>query len=349
MRPVYFVVGLLIVITLLGSAAAAYISNPPSSTPTPTPVVSTPTPMPTLPQSNEKGIQLKTISFPTAPAPTVPASTPLPTTEASCGHDHQKTDACSCIPPETSETWACVITLDQYNQYRTSDCPGEGYVQLGGYPDTNYYCVYDSLRAGYQKNPVGSSWCGSFCYGKPVIYLYPEQPTLVDVTLTIPGRVTESIPQYPENGWKQVLALPGGMIWYQGNRYNELYYETSVTQHIIPDSGVYIPKLYLQSYLTKYTTQLGLTKLEQKEFLEYWLPKLNKLEANYMFFSVLTPEQKESVDHVDITPKPDSFIEFLVYFRPEQTIGITKPLMIKAPPARLGFTAVEWGGTIDSN
>jgi hypothetical protein len=50
---------------------------------------------------------------------------------------------------------------------------------------------------------------------------------------------------------------------------------------------------------------------------------------------------------VNISPKPDTFIEILVYFKPlKQQIPLA-PLILPVTPKRIGFTAVEWGGTID--
>jgi len=55
------------------------------------------------------------------------------------------------------------------------------------------------------------------------------------------------------------------------------------------------------------------------------------------------------VDKVIITPEPDTFIFFLAYFKPLSQPIQVKPLMLPLePPKRVGFTAVEWGGTIDN-
>ncbi len=183
--------------------------------------------------------------------------------------------------------------------------------------------------------------------GKPVIYLYPTKPTYVNVSLKIPGIITESIPTYPENGWQNVLASPGGTLTYQNSVYHELYYESAVGGVKAPSTGVVIPVSDLQTKLTTLTSRLGLLHKEQQEFLDYWLPKLEDLHTPYILFSIIDPAEKERIDHIEITPKPDTMIEFLVYFRPLQTdVAPVAPLVLPNPPERRGFTAVEWGGTI---
>lgn len=339
MRPIYLILGLLLFVGLLGSVALSQVNNSPSQ-PSPTPVIHTPTPAPTLPQSNEKGIQLKTITFPTSPA------TPTPSSLPACGHDQVMTPGCSC-PAGSVVTVLCDFTGDQ----AFGACPdgGERVDEQPG--DTDKKCLYRNEGGpdnGYTKH-LNDSSCNMFCFGKPVIYLYPEVPTSVNVTLTIPGQVTISIPEYPKDGWKNILANPGGKLEYQGKTYSELYYESEVSRNISPVGGVYIPVSHLEEQLRMYIQKLGLKENEEDEYINYWMPKLTSLHSQFIYFSVLTNEQKEAMDKVTILPKPDTFIQFITYFKPTNTIYPTTPLTIQTPPKRTGFTAVEWGGTIDTH
>ena len=60
---------------------------------------------------------------------------------------------------------------------------------------------------------------------KPVIYLYPETPTEVSVTLTLTGRLTCTYPDY-EAGWDGFTAHPDGtLIFPNGKEYYCLYWE----------------------------------------------------------------------------------------------------------------------------
>jgi hypothetical protein len=148
--------------------------------------------------------------------------------------------------------------------------------------------------------------------------------------------------------WQNVLAHPDGTLVYQGGIYKELYYETEVDHVRQPKTGFVIPTAQLEERLTHITSQLGLKDNERQEFLEYWLPQLYELNSPYILFSLVEPDEKERIDHVDISPKPDTFINFLAYFKPVSSpFYDIEPLILPQAPKRVGFTAVEWGGTIE--
>lgn len=187
---------------------------------------------------------------------------------------------------------------------------------------------------------------GSFCLAKPVIYLYPTKTTFVDVKIQVPGKIIESDPLY-EGGWKNVEAHPDGSLIYKGHKYHELYYESSVNKVNPPLKGLVIPRNDIEKRLRDLTTKLGLIPFEQKELVDYWLPKLNELNSPYLLISVIDQKEKERIDHVEIAPAPDTKIEFLLYFKPLENLIDIKPLELLEIPKRIGFTEVEWGGTID--
>ena len=202
-----------------------------------------------------------------------------------------------------------------------------------------------SLVNEKRKDPA----CTEVCLGKPVIYLYPIEDMVVDVEVVTPGRIYISDPEYPEGGWKNVLAHPGGGLEYKGKEYHELYYETEVHDVKQPNDGIIIPSSQLKERLSGIVMRLGLKEHERDEFLDYWLPQLEELQSPFILFSVLDPVEKERVDHVEIAPKPDTFIDFIAYFRPLSVpYADLAPLVLpQEPPLRIGFTAVEWGGAID--
>lgn len=196
---------------------------------------------------------------------------------------------------------------------------------------------------------ISSSNTVALCVGKPVIYLYPKKDTWVDVQVKTEGKVVISDPQI-ENGntWKQVLAHPDGKLEYKENTYRELFYESETTTLNAPQKGIVISVSELETKLREYIMLLGLTqKDEQDEFLDWWVPRLKALHSPYIFFSVLEQQEKQRLDHVLISPKPDTFIEFIAYFRPMEKLESIKQLTLTPAPKREGFTAVEWGGIID--
>lgn len=286
---------------------------------------------------NDKGLIMTDLDFttptppPTTPQPTIIIPPYIPPPPGGC-EPYSEIDACECAAP-----------------------PYQIWVYCGGgLPPGPPTC--EGTSPSCADLPLTRPDCKAYCMGKPVIYLYPEKPTFVTVTLTIPGRIVESIPLIEswkletdsfKGGWKNVLALPGGILKYQNNYYRELYYESSIKHVNAPDNGIFISTEKLKEELKSETLKLGLIDIEADEFASYWLPLLQQLEKPYIFFSIISEEEKERTDRVEISPKPDVFIEFIAYFKGVDEKFQTKPFVYPAVPNRKGFTAIEWGGVID--
>ncbi len=175
--------------------------------------------------------------------------------------------------------------------------------------------------------------------GKPVIYLYPEQETEVNVKLDLKGEFTFTYPEYNE-GWT-VTAKPDGTIMSNGKQYSYLFWEGTM-----PDfktdfkEGFVVKGSESAGFLRDVLEKMGLTPKEYNEFIVYWAPKLQKNAYNKIYFA-----QKEYEKHarLDINPKPDSILRvFMVY---EKADGDTVlPEQKIKPFERKGFTVVEWGG-----
>ncbi len=272
--------------------------------------------------TGKQNIQLKNVSFQPKPSPSTD----------SCNHDMSKKadpDKCQCV------AWLI-------------KCEG------GSCKDIDY--TKSGIPSGMSCTQVDqSNWCqifgqdgdGWYCIGKPVIYLYPKKPTLVDVSVETEGDIVISDPHYPPGGWRQVLANPNGTLEYQNKQYRELFYETQSRALKRPESGVIMEKQNLKSQLLDFITKLGLSrKDEQQEFLEWWIPRLQAIKTDRLFVSILERNEKERIDKVNISPKPDTMIEFIVYFAPLADGETVAPLILPRTPKRIGFTAIEWGGVI---
>ena len=237
----------------------------------------------------------------------------------------------------------CYQVDDGIKKPTTCQCAGETMECVNG--QTKYIS-----GAHFTVNPCGKppySNGGSYCIGKPVIYLYPKNPTYVNVQVVTKGKIVVSNPMYPQKGWKNILANPNGTLYYRKQKYKELFYESSVNSFQKPYEGIVIPTSELTSRLNSLLSRLGLITNEKKEFISFWVPKLQALNAPYIFFSILSPSAKEAVDHVIITPKPETQIAFIAYFKPLDTAIYGSPLHLPPTPKRIGFTSVEWGGVID--
>ena len=159
-------------------------------------------------ESGKQNLQLKTMTF--KPKPT-------PVTD-SCNHDMSKPiddlDKCKCTAWVVKcEGGKCVdVDIDRSGMPGTKNSICQQF-------DQNKWC--EAFSGG------GDGW---YCIGKPVIYLYPEKPTLVDVTVKTEGKIVISDPQIETygglgspkqsvGGWTNVLANPDGTLLYQNKTY----------------------------------------------------------------------------------------------------------------------------------
>ncbi|MCR4263741.1 MAG: hypothetical protein NUV98_03435 [Candidatus Roizmanbacteria bacterium] len=202
-----------------------------------------------------------------------------------------------------------------------------------------------------QKASANPWWAAYLPESKPVIYLYPEQDMLVDISvLPKDGEVTVSDPFYNKyTGWNRIVARPDGSLIYDSQPYRFLYYETEVAGYTIPEEGFVIPTDELEPFLTGAVKTYGLNETETHEFIDYWVPRFkNDVSTPYMFVTFIQQEEIDRVVPLSIVPKPDTAIRIRPYFRPESEHRMVVPQSLPdTPPVRHGFTLVEWGGILD--
>lgn len=344
--PIFFIL-LLVGISVLFSNGITPKSKFSTSSPHPVTVKDQPS------YEKKSNLQLNKPLIATAithpPYPTLSVTpTPPPPGGPFCGIHKPKRDNCTCTDSPTDE-------LIVYCENIPGCTPtGGGLIIQDANGQNPKLDVCEFYQTAFYKSPqfdekrADTANCETWCYAKPVIYLYPTEPMFVDVSVTVPGEIIVSDPLYPEGGWKNVEAHPDGTLYYQGKKYKELFYESNVDDTRIPTRGLILKTTELREKLSIILTQLGLIKHERAEFIDFWIPRLEDLHTQYIFFSVIDPDEKQRIDHVTITPKPDTMIEFLAYFKGINMPLAPEPLILpKNPPQRIGFTAVEWGGTID--
>jgi hypothetical protein len=179
--------------------------------------------------------------------------------------------------------------------------------------------------------------------GKPVIYLYPKTETDVSVKLNFKGELMLTIPYY--NGGWDVTARPDGTIINKadGKKYPYLFWDgTADFSGWDFSSGFCVKAGDTGAFLREKLPALGLLPREYAEFIDYWQPILEKNKYNFITFST---EQYEAVAPLTVSPAPQTVIRVHMVYK-----GSDKPVSIpaqklEAPPAREGFTLVEWGGT----
>ena len=176
---------------------------------------------------------------------------------------------------------------------------------------------------------------------KPVLYLYPEKETGVNVRLDYDGELTCTYPAYGEGGWTVTAAPDGTLTDKSGQTYNYLYWEGASNGNCDFSRGFCVPGKNTAAFLEESLEKLGLTRREANEFTVYWLPRM---EANAFNLIAFQFDDYTSRAKLTITPQPDSLLRVFMAWRP-----LAEPVEIPEQdlPAfqRTGFAAVEWGGT----
>jgi len=180
---------------------------------------------------------------------------------------------------------------------------------------------------------------------KPVIYLYPEEPTEVTVKLDYNGELTCTYPDY-DNGWEVTAYSNGRLINRQdGNEYSYLFWEGKSKIKYDMSKGFVVKGEDTAEFLREKLEYMGLTPKEYNEFIVYWLPQMKENPYNLITFqnAIYTDNAK-----LDIKPEPDSILRVFMAFKP-----LAKPVTVREqtlePFVRQGFTVIEWGGTIIRN
>ena len=185
---------------------------------------------------------------------------------------------------------------------------------------------------------------GAEC-GKPVIYLYPTEKTEVNVKVTPRGGFSVTEPQYPEGGWN-VVAYPDGEIvdTRDSKVWPYLFWEGNGSVEGIPNKkGFVVAQREVEKTLREKLALLGLNQKETRDFMEFWLPRMQK--APYYFITFYDNALMNTIAPLAISPKPDSIIRILMDYEPLNAPKKVEPLKITTPQ-RNGFTVVEWGGVL---
>jgi hypothetical protein len=180
--------------------------------------------------------------------------------------------------------------------------------------------------------------------GKPVIYLYPTKETNVHVEVKPLGGFTVTEPAYGTNGW-DVRATPSGKLTNLADQkaYPYLFWEGIGYNYAKPTQGFVLKRENVQTEMKKILGRLGLNETEQKDFLEFWAPKLET--KPFVFVTFIDQKEFDKIAPLTVSPKPDSVIRVFMDYTPLEKEVTVAPLNIKTPE-RKGFTVVEWGGAL---
>lgn len=178
---------------------------------------------------------------------------------------------------------------------------------------------------------------------KPIIYLYPTEEINITVKLGYKNKLTSTYPKYVD-GW-EVVAKPDGTLIDKntGRELYSLYWEGKHTEPINMNEGFVVKGEDSIKFLEEKLAILGLNEKEAEEFIIYWLPKLEENKYNYIRFASID-EINENMP-LEFSIEPDTIIRVLMQYK-----ALDNPISVKEQvletQSRVGFTIVEWGGTI---
>ncbi len=178
---------------------------------------------------------------------------------------------------------------------------------------------------------------------KPNIYLYPENPIELDVSILFPqtGEVVSSIPEYPDN-WKNIKVEPDGTI---DGQYGFLFYESKQPNFVQRTKGWVVECKDLEVFFRKDLKESGFIQTEIDDFVEYWIPILTDSE-----YFALFPQYNEQLDpliQLNFSKQPDSILR-LTYVIEKIDSDENKFEEPEIPPfERISFVVAEWGVVLD--
>ncbi len=247
------------------------------------------------------------------------------------------------------------ITPDGFVCYNVYPLPGKYYVVcdpseysdlcVGDRIEVSYSEMYQTVDLDYRVIPSSISYSDfqlepDVCY-KPVIYLYPENPTQVSVCVDLNGRLTVTDPEYLD-GWT-VTAYPDGTLIHGGREYPYLFWEGEKDFSLDTSRGFCVSGADTERFLREKLSYLGLNESETAGFLGFWLPAMRKNPYNIITFAGTDYTENAKLE---ISPSPDTVIRVYMVFTPsEEYVDIPEQELEEAPD-RNGFTVVEWGGSI---
>jgi len=209
------------------------------------------------------------------------------------------------------------------------------------------YSLYSPFYNPLSPTTSTTTLCPPGYYGKPAIYLYPEEDTYITVKLDIDGEITTTIPPYNDD-WRVFATKEGGIINEEdGEKYDYLFWEADPNVLVLPDTGWVVAQVDLEKWFDEYLDKLGLNKKEKTQFMEYWQGRLHG--GGYYEIKLLSRAFLDEHARLIITPQPDTLIRVIFHFRPldepmDESKSLAAPVI--EPPKREGFVVVEWGGIL---
>jgi hypothetical protein len=166
----------------------------------------------------------------------------------------------------------------------------------------------------------------------PNVYLYPEEPTMVRVSVESPRSITQSDPPY-DQGW-EVLAEPDGRLTGPFGERDFLFYELiSPLSRLQRTEGFCVEGPLALVSMEALMEEAGFLPDEIADFSAFW-------DAEFQSASVLTIYPQVDLPGLRIRPRPDHLLR--LWFAVRQGCQVVDEPEIPRVE-RTGFHAAEWG------
>jgi len=218
------------------------------------------------------------------------------------------------------------------------------------------FCIGDRIRVEFSKYEpplddtqlakIFAEKASSFeTAAKPIIYFYPEIPTVCSAKVLLDGSLTCTYPICGDSGWENFTAYPDGTLLFpDGKEYYALYWEGE--QNTVWDfsEGFCVRGEDTAAFLEWALSVQGLSPREANEFIVYWLPLMEDNKYNVISFQTTAYTDGAALN---ISPAPDSILRVFMAYYPSDVCVDIEPQTFEGAE-RNGFTVVEWGGSLSS-
>lgn len=204
-----------------------------------------------------------------------------------------------------------------------------------------------ALAAGCK--PLSLKWRGSESK-KPVLYLYPQQETALEVSLAWDGELTYAYPEPVRTRglatWSVTASPDGTLRDSAGRTYPSLFWEGTSSPAFTQAEGFVVEPGGETVFLEEKLALLGLSERESADFITYWGPRMRTRGRCLVTFATDQYARRARYTFVGngAAMVPDTFVRVYVVIGAVPREDVPEQVLIPAP-TRHGFTAVEWGGT----
>lgn len=204
---------------------------------------------------------------------------------------------------------------------------------------------YSGPAGGWSQS--GSYASLSFSFSCPVLYFH--NPPIGTISTSLSSALDSYLPKpsfNQTNGW--ALNSKGGILSVGDTTTKHLFYELAVSKITLSRNGRnFSSKSAVVDFLTHsdFLSRMGLTAEEQKNSLEYFLPKLAAAPAtSYYYLSALNKESVEEISTLTVIPKPSRVNrQYFALYPTMVPVKTTGDFIFPRMTNESGFTVQETG------